>query len=151
MTRENEDDSSVQDPLLDDPEEQREPASRVAAITVPQLFKARELRKPLLIVIFSMLSQQTSGRHIQYFPSNGFVLISFVKASMLVHCFCMFFAVNANPVPSKVLYYSNDILSKALPDFGPYVSLGITVVNVLMTFPPIFLIEVGCLHIDSQH
>lgn len=41
-----------------------------------------------------------------------------------------------------VLYYSNDILSKALPDVGPYVSLGITVVNVIMTFPPIFLIEV---------
>ncbi|KAG5221515.1 25S rRNA adenine-N(1) methyltransferase [Salix suchowensis] len=41
-----------------------------------------------------------------------------------------------------VLYYSNDILSKALPDFGPYISLGITVVNVLMTFPPIVLIEV---------
>lgn len=43
---------------------------------------------------------------------------------------------------SVVLYYSNDILSKALPDFGPYISLGITVVNVLMTFPPIVLIEV---------
>lgn len=40
-----------------------------------------------------------------------------------------------------VLYYSNDILSKALPELGPYISLGITVVNVIMTFPPIFLIE----------
>jgi hypothetical protein len=28
-----------------------------------------------------------------------------------------------------------------LPEFGPYVSLGITIVNVLMTFPPILLIE----------
>lgn len=44
-----------------------------------------------------------------------------------------------------VLYYSNDILSKALPDLGPYISLGITVVNVMMTFPPIFLIEVRAL------
>ncbi|KAI0075467.1 general substrate transporter [Panus rudis PR-1116 ss-1] len=42
---------------------------------------------------------------------------------------------------NAVLYYSNDILSKALPDLGPYVSLGITVINVIMTFPPIFLIE----------
>ncbi|KAF8644121.1 hypothetical protein AX16_008650 [Volvariella volvacea WC 439] len=42
---------------------------------------------------------------------------------------------------NAVLYYSNDILSKSLPDFAPYVSLGITVVNVLMTFPPIILIE----------
>lgn len=41
-----------------------------------------------------------------------------------------------------MLYYSNDILSKSLPDFAPYVSLGITIVNVLMTFPPIILIEV---------
>jgi hypothetical protein len=41
-----------------------------------------------------------------------------------------------------VLYYSNDILSKSLPELGPYVSLGITIVNVAMTFPPIFLIEV---------
>ena len=41
-----------------------------------------------------------------------------------------------------VLYYSNAILSKALPTFAPYVSLAITVVNFLMTFPPIFLIEV---------
>lgn len=41
-----------------------------------------------------------------------------------------------------VLYYSNAILSKALPTFAPYVSLTITVVNFLMTFPPIFLIEV---------
>lgn len=46
-----------------------------------------------------------------------------------------------DPAPS-VLYYSNDILAKALPDLGPYVSLGITIVNVFMTFPPIFLIEV---------
>ncbi|KAI0057110.1 general substrate transporter [Artomyces pyxidatus] len=42
---------------------------------------------------------------------------------------------------NAVLYYSNDILSRSLPELGPYVSLGITVVNALMTFPPIFLIE----------
>ncbi|RPD65842.1 general substrate transporter [Lentinus tigrinus ALCF2SS1-7] len=42
---------------------------------------------------------------------------------------------------NAVLYYSNDILSKTLPDLGPYVSLGITVVNVFMTFAPIFLID----------
>lgn len=42
-----------------------------------------------------------------------------------------------------VLYYSNNILSKSLPEFAAYVSLGISVVNFLMTFPPIFLIEVN--------
>jgi len=42
-----------------------------------------------------------------------------------------------------VLYYSNDILSKSLPDLGPYISLGITVTNVFMTFPPIILVQVS--------
>ncbi|KAF5387155.1 hypothetical protein D9615_001699 [Tricholomella constricta] len=91
------------DPLMDDLEARREDA-RSVAITVPQLFAARELRKPLAIVCLAMASQQLSG-------------------------------INA------VLYYSNAILSKSLPDLGPYVSLGITVVNVIMTFPPIILIE----------
>ncbi|EJD02102.1 general substrate transporter [Fomitiporia mediterranea MF3/22] len=42
---------------------------------------------------------------------------------------------------NAVLYYSNLILGKTLPALGPYVSLAITVVNVAMTFPPVFLIE----------
>ncbi|KAI0637263.1 general substrate transporter [Trametes polyzona] len=42
---------------------------------------------------------------------------------------------------NAVLYYSNNILSKALPDLGPYVSLGITIVNFFMTAAPIFLID----------
>lgn len=45
---------------------------------------------------------------------------------------------------SQVLYYSNNILSHVLSDSGAYVSLGITIVNTLMTFPPIFLIDVSC-------
>ena len=39
------------------------------------------------------------------------------------------------------MYYSTDILSAALPSAGAYVSLGIAVVNLLMTIPPIFTIE----------
>ncbi|KAG6874320.1 hypothetical protein C0995_001545 [Termitomyces sp. Mi166 len=92
------------DPLLDELEARQQDRQAVV-ITVPKLFFARELGKPLAIVCLAMASQQLSG-------------------------------INA------VLYYSNAILSKALPDLGPYVSLGITVVNVLMTFPPILLIEV---------
>ncbi|OJA17636.1 hypothetical protein AZE42_10630 [Rhizopogon vesiculosus] len=42
---------------------------------------------------------------------------------------------------NAVLYYSNDILSKSLPELASYVSLAITIVNFFMTFPPIFLIE----------
>ncbi|KAH8829613.1 general substrate transporter [Flagelloscypha sp. PMI_526] len=41
---------------------------------------------------------------------------------------------------NAVLYYSNTILGRSLPGVGPYVSLGITVFNAIMTFPPIFLI-----------
>jgi len=94
--------ASVEDPLLDNLEAHRD--ENVAALTVPQVIAAPDIRKPLAIVCFAMLSQQLSG-------------------------------INA------VLYYSNDILSKSLPELGPYVSLGITIVNVLMTFPPIILIE----------
>ncbi|KAH8108460.1 general substrate transporter [Phellopilus nigrolimitatus] len=42
---------------------------------------------------------------------------------------------------NAVLYYSNAILGKTLPTFAPFVSIGITVVNAAMTFPPIFLID----------
>jgi len=39
------------------------------------------------------------------------------------------------------MYYSTDILSAALPGAGAYVSLGVAVINLLMTIPPIFTIE----------
>jgi MFS family permease len=39
------------------------------------------------------------------------------------------------------MYYSTDILSAAFPSTGPYISLGVAVVNLLMTIPPIFTIE----------
>ncbi|KZS98938.1 general substrate transporter, partial [Sistotremastrum niveocremeum HHB9708] len=41
---------------------------------------------------------------------------------------------------NAVLYYSNQILARVVPN-PAYVSLGITVVNVVMTFPAIHLIE----------
>ncbi|PPQ80356.1 hypothetical protein CVT25_003639 [Psilocybe cyanescens] len=42
---------------------------------------------------------------------------------------------------TAVFYYSNDLLAKSLPQLGAYISLTITVINVIMTFPPILLIE----------
>jgi hypothetical protein len=33
-----------------------------------------------------------------------------------------------------------------IPGLGPYISILVTVVNVVMTFPPIFLIEVNANH-----
>ncbi|PCH38728.1 general substrate transporter [Wolfiporia cocos MD-104 SS10] len=101
--------SESADPLLgtgddEDDENAKADDEHDAAISVPKLLVASELRRPLAIVCFSMLVQQLSG-------------------------------INA------VLYYSNDILSKALPDLGPYISLGITIVNVIMTATPIVLID----------
>ncbi|KAI6150920.1 general substrate transporter [Pisolithus tinctorius] len=94
----------VDQPLLSNEEMPRPAVGDRATVTLPQLFRTPELRRPLFIAVFAMTSQQLSG-------------------------------INA------VLYYSNAILSRALPALAPYVSLVITVVNFLMTFPPIFLIE----------
>ncbi|KAI6019734.1 general substrate transporter [Pisolithus orientalis] len=90
----------VDQPLLSNEEMPRPAVGNRATVTLPQLFRTPELRRPLFIAVFAMTSQQLS-----------------------------------------VLYYSNAILSRALPALAPYVSLVITVVNFLMTFPPIFLIE----------
>jgi MFS transporter, SP family, solute carrier family 2 (facilitated glucose transporter), member 3 len=59
---------SSQEPLLTDVERDAEdegrakdPEEHQAAISTLQLFTASELRKPLIIVCFSMLCQQLSG------------------------------------------------------------------------------------------
>ncbi|KAI0781229.1 general substrate transporter [Trametes elegans] len=57
------------------------------------------------------------------------------RKPLLIVCFAMLCQ------QLSVLYYSNNILSKALPDLGPYVSLGITIVNFFMTAAPIILID----------
>ncbi|KAL9938802.1 hypothetical protein V8E36_002521 [Tilletia maclaganii] len=44
---------------------------------------------------------------------------------------------------NAVLYYSTGILKKVLPASAELVGLGITVINALMTFPPIYLIDEG--------
>lgn len=62
-----------------------------------------------------------------------------LRRPLMIVCLSMmiqqFSGINA------VLYYSNDIFKKSFPEQGPYVSIGITVFNVIMTFPPIVLIE----------
>lgn len=57
------------DPLLDQLEARRE----VAALTVPQLLAARELRTPLAIICLAMASQQLSGRF--YFIVTGVLIL----------------------------------------------------------------------------
>lgn len=67
------------------------------------------------------------------------LVASELRRPLTIVCFSML--VQQLSGINAVLYYSNDILSKALPDLGPYVSLGITVVNFFMTSAPIFLID----------
>lgn len=56
------------EPLLsdEDPEDQHQHLKDIddhqAAVSLVQLFTAHELRRPLIIVCFSMLTQQLSGR-----------------------------------------------------------------------------------------
>jgi hypothetical protein len=95
----------VEDPLLAEAEGEDTPLTHKESVTIPQLLRASDLRRPLAAVCLLFLSQQISG-------------------------------VNA------ILYYSNAILGKSFPELGAYVSLAITLVNVIMTFPAIFLIEV---------
>lgn len=42
---------------------------------------------------------------------------------------------------SAVLYYSTSIMKSVLPTQAAYISVFITFINVLMTFPPIFLVD----------
>jgi len=50
------------------------------------------------------------------------------------------------------MYYSTSILSGALPEAAAYVSLIVVVINVIMTFPPIFLMEVRIIfHVEFGH
>lgn len=114
-----------EEPLLseDDSTTVHPSTSSQSAVTIPQLFASPELRRPLLTIVFIMISQQISG------INAGRRLPSCTRYSTSQH--------------TTVLYYSNDILSKSLPELASYVSLAITIVNFFMTFPPIFLIEVS--------
>ncbi|KAG9011796.1 hypothetical protein FRB94_007522 [Tulasnella sp. JGI-2019a] len=42
---------------------------------------------------------------------------------------------------NSVMFYSNKILASVIPGKAGYISLGISVLNVLMTFPAIYLVE----------
>lgn len=46
-----------------------------------------------------------------------------------------------NTTNSAVLYYSTSIMKSVLPTQAIYISLFITAINVIMTFPPIFLVD----------
>lgn len=100
-------------------------ASRIAPLTISELLKSADLRRAVLIVALSQLTQQGSGIN-----AGLFLIIPRTQAL-------------ADKISSLVMFYSTDILSKALPDSAAYVSLLIAIFNCVMTFPPVFLIEVS--------
>lgn len=59
------------------------------------------------------------------------LLIAFVLASQQLA------GINA------VLFYSTPVLQSLLPGVAGLISIGISVVNALMTFPPLFLVDVS--------
>lgn len=45
--------------------------------------------------------------------------------------------------PSAVLFYSTPVLKPIIPDQAGLIGIGIAVLNALMTFPPMFLVDVS--------
>ena len=119
------------------------------AITVPELLVTPSLRRPLTIVCFSMLVQQLSGVYTHAVVSVALAHPCCRRQRRCLCCSTCLRWIADRASVSLVLYYSNDILSKALPDWGPWISVGITVVNFLMTFAPIVLIDVSPPHARS--
>ncbi|KNZ55602.1 hypothetical protein VP01_2637g2 [Puccinia sorghi] len=73
----------------------------------------------LKIVLITQLAQQLSG--IKWMARSNLFLF--------------------NTTNSAVLYYSTSIMKSVLPTQAIYISLFITAINVIMTFPPIFLVD----------
>jgi MFS transporter, SP family, solute carrier family 2 (facilitated glucose transporter), member 3 len=94
-------------------------------IGILQMLKRRELRRAVYVVVLAMLVQQGSG------INAGVSVCSLVKSSLLT-----------DDMPPTVIYYSTDILSQVVPTSAAYISLLISVTNVIMTFVPVLLIEV---------
>jgi len=129
--------------LAKDPDDGRE-----RTVSISYALNARELRLPLAIVSLAMVSQQISGIVSKVFTQSHDTEF----ALMWYRCKCRY-VWTFDPKCDEdyrlppVLYYSNDILSNVIPGLGPYISILVTVVNVIMTFPPIFLIEVNPNHL----
>lgn len=105
------------------PDQAAEGSDHRPAINVPTLLASTELHGPMWIVLVAMLVQQASGINAGRYSS-----VALEPILTLV----------------SVMYYSNDILSRVVPrEAAAYTSLGITVLNAIMTFPAIFLVDVS--------
>ncbi|KAJ8584458.1 general substrate transporter [Rhizopogon salebrosus TDB-379] len=88
-------------------------------------------------------SDSNTGRHLTTHQSAVTIPQLLTSPELRRPLFTIVFAMMSQQISgiNAVLYYSNDILSKSIPELASYVSLAITIVNFFMTFPPIFLIE----------
>jgi hypothetical protein len=79
---------NVEDPLLDDAQEDH-PDAHAVSVSVPELLKASELRRPLLIVSLSMMAQQLSGRlHFDFDLAKGDLKLPYryqCRSAVLLH------------------------------------------------------------------
>jgi len=118
--------SNVYEPIMVDPES---PLARVEhEIDDPLLFEAPGYDDP---PVFTARTESISVLQL--------LRTSEMRTPLLIMAYAMigqqFSGINA------VLYYSNNILGRTFPSGASYISLAITIVNVVMTFPAIFLIE----------
>jgi SP family facilitated glucose transporter-like MFS transporter 3 len=105
------------------PEQATSSSDNRPTINVPSLLASKDLHAPMGIVLVAMFVQQASG--INAGAYWNYALIYFLTWL-------------------SVMYYSNDILSRVVPrEAAAYTSLGITVLNAIMTFPAIFLVDVS--------
>ena len=98
-----------------------------------------------MIVSLAMLSQQVCGKW-HFAHQFCSLTLNNLQESTQVKNFSPLQSPRidhfASTLSNLVLYYSNDILAKSLPRYGPYISFGIAVINVIMTFAPVMLVEV---------
>jgi len=118
--------SNVYEPIAVDPES---PLARIEhQIDDPLLFEAPGYDDP---PVFTARTESISV--LQLLRSRE------MRTPLLIMAYAMigqqFSGINA------VLYYSNNILGRTLPALAAYISLVITIVNAIMTFPAVFLIE----------
>ena len=102
------------------------------------LFSDPEVRPGAILVILTQLGQQLSGI-VSSPPSTKTPSYIFTHSSLYVphlrNCTVLCRRQNA------VLYYSVGILGSILPALAGSIGILITVINIVMTFPPIYLID----------
>ena len=130
---------NARDPLLNDdtavPDLEAAASSTTSkAESVIDVITNMAYRKPLITVVLVMISQQISGKI--------WMWLTFSRTSNTAYL--------SYPGINAVMYYSTEILGAIMPTSAAWISLMIAMVNALMTFPAIALIEVSTLTLSKE-